>query len=106
MTTVSPDVHIPNEWHDVQNDNQYWCMRGDTSCHNREKRKMKWELNVTGGDTFGCSVKEDGKFYIYKNGKELGVAWEGLPTDQPIWAFVSVMSYGTFRTDYIAVDGE
>ena len=106
MTTVSPDVYIPNDWFEVQNDNQYWCMRGNTSYHNGEKRKMKWELFVTGGDTFGCSIKENGKFSIYKNGKELGVAWEGLPTDQPIWAFVSVMNYGTLITDYIAVDGE
>ena len=105
MTTVSPDVYIPNTWHEVKNDKQYWCMRGNTSYYNREKRKMKWQLSVTGGDTFGCSVKEDGKLCVYKNGEELGVAWEGLPTDQPIWAFADV-NYGTLGTDYIAVDGE
>ena len=75
---------------EVKNDKQYWFMSGNTSYHNGEERKMKWELNVTGGDTFGCSVKENGKFCVYKNGKELGVAWEGLPTDQPIWAFTDV----------------
>ena len=105
MTTVSPDVYMPNAWFKLQNDNQYWYTIVNTSHHNSEERKMKWELIVTGGDTFGCCVKEDGKFYIYKNGKELGVAWEGLPTDLPIWAFITNVN-GTLRTDYIAVDGE
>ena len=105
MTTVSPDVYIPNTWFEVKNDKQYWFMSGNTSYHNGEEREMKWQLSVTGGDTFGCCVKEDGKFSIYKNGEELGVAWEGLPTDQPIWAITYSYYKLLIRADYVAVDG-
>ena len=83
----------------------YWYLIGDIAFHNRKEKKMSNELMVSSGDCYGCSVNVQGKLSVYKNEEELGVALEGLPTDQPLWAFTDVLD-NKLTVDYLVMEGE
>ena len=61
---------------------------------------------VSSGDCYGCSVDVQGRLVVYKNEEELGVAWEGLPTDQPLWAFTDVLDNRLTVDYHLAMEGK
>ena len=53
-------------------------------------RDLQCALDRSAGNTFGCQVSGTGELHLYYNGRDVGVAWEGLPTDQQLWGFVEI----------------
>ena len=92
VTTKDPDSGPDREWNDIDSD-QYWYVyisssHGCTAWHNRQRKELQWVLDYSAGNTFGCQVSGTGELHLYHNGRDVCVAWEGLPTDQPLWGFV------------------
>ena len=111
VTTESPDSGpLPQEWEDIDNSDQYWRVKiRSSSCtawHKRQERGLKWDLNRSPGNTFGVAVSEKGELHLYHNGRDVGVAWEGLPTDKPLWGFVILQGSWKVETNYIIAKGE
>ena len=97
-------------WSDIYNSDQYWFVEVMTSfCaarHKGQKRVLQWALDDSPGNTFGVAVSEKGEFHLYHNGREVGVAWEGLPTDKPLWGFVLLAGGWKVETNYMIAKGE
>ena len=101
MTTKDPDSGaVPQWWGDINTSDQYWYVFiGSGSCtawHKGKERKLQLvqcALDRSAGNTFGCQVSETGELHLHHNGRDVGVAWEGLPTDQPLWGFVVLPDY-------------
>ena len=76
---------------------QYWAVyisdAACVACHYTEKRKLTCNLCGFIGSTIGCHVSETGELHLHLNGRDVGVAWEGLPTDQPLWGFVEISDW-------------
>ena len=89
VTTNSPDTGpLPQGWVDIHSSDQYWFViigRGDCDAyHQGQLRELQWALDRSAGNTFGCCVSKKGVLHLYHNGRDVGVAFEGLPTDQPL----------------------
>ena len=88
---------------------QYWdvYIRSDccTACHKGQETKLQWVLDDSVGNTFGCHVSGTGELHLHHNGRNVGVAWEGLPTDQPLWGFVVLFGY-MVEANYIIPQSE
>ena len=63
-------------------------------------RNLQCVLNRSAGNTFGCHVSGTEELHLHHNGRDVGVAWEGLPTDQPLWGFV-VLNHYKVEVNYI-----
>ena len=66
---------------------------------------LQRDLDDLSGNTFGLAVSEKGELHLYHNGRDVGVAWEGLPTDKPLWGLV-VLAGWKVETNYIIAKGE
>ena len=62
-------------------------------------------LDRSAGNTFGCHVSETGKLHLHHNGRYVGVARVGLPTDQPLWGFVVLHRYKV-EANYVIAQSE
>ena len=49
---------------------------------------------------------QTGELRLYHNGRDVGGALEGLPTDKPLWGFVDVGSGWKVEADYMIPKGE
>ena len=111
VTTNCPDTGpLPQEWGDIDSSDQYWHVYiGSVSCaayHKGQWRLLQWVLNDSAGNTFGCDVSDTGELHLYHNGRDVGVVWEGLPTDQPMWGFVILHGSWKVEANYIIPNGE
>ena len=112
VTTKSPDSGpLPQELSDIEKSDQYWfaVSRNSGDCivrHKGQKRVLQWDLDDSPGNTFGVAVLEKGELHFYHNGRDFGVAWEGLPTDKPLWGFVRLDSGWKVKTNYMIAKGE
>ena len=110
VTTKRPDSGpLPQKWGDMDKSDQYWYyVIRSSNCaawHKGQSRVLQWDLNGSPGNTFGVAVSEKGELHLYHNGRDVGVAWEGLPTDKPLWGFVDLNSR-KLETNYIIGKGE
>ena len=109
-TTRDPDSGpVPQGWHDIVSSDQYWTVciwnGGCTTQHKGQERKLQWFLDRSIGNTFGWQVSGTRELHLYHNGRDVDVAWEGLPTDQPLWGFVVLPEYRV-KANYIIAQGE
>ena len=110
VTTKSPDSEpLPQSYNAIANSDQYWCVvirtSDCTAWHKGQKRVLQWDLDYSPGNTFGVAVSEKGELHLYHNGRDVGVAWEGLPTDKPLWGFVHLPGWKV-ETNYMIAKGE
>ena len=100
---------VPQGWGDVDSNDQYWYVligRNDcTGWHKGQYRELRCVLDRTAGNTFGCHMSETGELHLLHSGRDVGVACEGLPTDQPLWGFVVVNGYKV-ETNYVIAQSE
>ena len=111
VTAKSPDSGLlPQEWSHFDNSDQYWRVGiGTSDCtawHKGQYRELQWDLDDSPGNTFGVAVLEKGELHLYHNGRDVGVAWEGLPTDKPLWGFVVLPGGWKVKTNYMIAKGE
>ena len=123
VTTNSPDTGpLPQGLSDVHRSDQYWyvdfrsvdcrawivfTLIGDCGArHKGQSRVLQCDLDDSAGNTFGCDVSDTGELHLYHNGRDVGVVWEGLPTDQPMWGFVILHSGWKVEANYIIPKGE
>ena len=111
VTTKSPDSGpLPQGWNDIDNSDQYWCVvitiSSCTAYHKGQVRVLQWDLDDSSGNTFGVAVSEKGELHLYHNGRDVGVAWEGLPADKPLWGFVDLPGGWKVETNYMIAKGE
>ena len=109
VTTNNPDTGpLPQRWGDIDS-GQYWrAVIMFDSCgafHKQQSRELQWVLDRSAGNTFGVCVLETGELHLYHNGRDMGVVWEGLPTEQPLWGFVYIPDWKV-EADYIIPKGE
>ena len=110
VTTKDPNSGpVPVEWDVLDRSDQYWYViirSNDCSARHKEKeRKLRWVLDRSAGNTFGCHVSGTGELHLHHNGRDVGVAWEGLPTDQPLWGFVILYGYKV-EANYVIAQSE
>ena len=110
VTTIDPDSG-PVSWRrdEIGSSDQYWIVVIDSydskAWHNNQKRKLQWVLDRSAGNTFGCHVSGTGELHLHHNGRDVGVAWEGLPTDQPLWEVVILPGYKV-EANYVIAQSE
>ena len=95
VTTKDPDSGlVPRGFGDIRSSDQFWYVfissHGCKAWHKGQYRDLHRVLDYSAGKTFGCQVSGTGEFHIYHNGRDVGVAWAGLPSDQPLWGFVAI----------------
>ena len=109
VTTKDPDSGPVPVWRDIilYSSDQYWYVRSDgcEAWHKGQKRVLPWVLHYSAGNTFGCQVSGTGELHLHHNGRNVGMAWEGLPTDQPLWGFVVLLGYKV-EANYFIPKGE
>ena len=118
VTTNSPDSGpLPQSWDDIDISDQYWYVlmlsshvfikrRDCVAYHKGQERELQWVLDRSAGNTFGCRLLQTGELHLYHNGRDVGVVWEGLPTDQPLWGFVILDGGWKVEANYIIAKGE
>ena len=111
VTTNNPDTGpLTQEWDDYDISDQYWHVliwSGDCEAwHKGQSRLLRWDLDDSAGNTFGFDVSEKGELHLYHNGRDVGMAFEGLPTDQPLWGFVDLSGGWKVEANYIIAKGE
>ena len=109
VTTEDPETtSLPQGWDDIMRD-QYWYITSlKDKCrarHKAQERELQWVLDRSAGNTIGCCVLETGELHLYHNGRDVGVAWKGLPTDQPLWGFVEIRGW-KIKANYIIPKSE
>ena len=110
VTTNNPDTGpLPQRWGDIDRTDKYWYVwirRGDCAARHKEQSiLLQWDLDDSAGNTFGLCVLSTGELHLYHNGRDVGVAWEGLPTNQPLWGFVDLPGWKV-EVNYIIPKGE
>ena len=110
VTAKSPDSGpVPQSLTDIDSSDQYWYVDiWGVDCeayHNGQERLLQWALDHSAGNTFGCCVLQTGELHLYHNGRDVGVVWEGLPTDQPLWGFVILDGGWKVEANYIIAKG-
>ena len=114
FTTINPDSGpLLLKWSDVDSSDQYWyvlLVSGNCEAyHKGQNRVLQWALDRSAGNTFGCRLSQTGELHLYHNGRDVGVVWEGLPTDQPLWGFV-ILPGGSggwkVEANYVIAKGE
>ena len=111
VTAQDPDTGpLPQGWADIDRTGQYWhvaiCNGHCTAWHKGQETVLQWDLHDSAGNTFGFCVLETGEFQLLHNGTSVGVAWEGLPTDQPLWGFVRLRGGWKVEANYVIPKGE
>ena len=111
VTTKDPDSGpVPWGWGDLDSSDQYWYLyisKDDcTACHKGQYRYLQWVLDYSAGNTFGCHVSGTGELHLYHNGRDVGVAFKGLPTDQPFWGVVEIGGDIKVKAKYVILKGE
>ena len=110
MTTKDPDRGPVQGWDDIRTSDQYWHVTissyGCTTCHNGLYRGLNWVLDYSEGNTFGCQVSGTGELHLDHNGRDVGVALKGLPTDQPLWGVVKIRGGWKVEANYVIPKGE
>ena len=111
MTTNTPDTGpLPQGWSYIDSSDQYWYVliwSGNCAAwHRGQQRVLKSALDRSGGNTFGLCVLPTGELQLYHNGRDVGVAWEGLPTDRPLWGVVGLLGGWRVKANYIRAVGE
>ena len=110
VTTKDPDSGpVSGRWDDIDRSDQYWYVfigDGCTAWHEGQYRRLHWAPDYSEGNTFGCQVSGTGELHLYHNGRDVGVAWEGLPTDQPLWGFVEIGGHLKVEANYVISNGE
>ena len=110
MTTRDPDSGpVQHLWNEIDSSDQYWLVNvRSESCiakHRGQRRLLPWARSYSAGNTFGCHVSGTGKLHFCHNGRDVGVAWEGLPTDQPLWGFMEISGW-MVEAKYLVPKGE
>ena len=110
VTTKDPDSGpVPQVGDDINRSDQYWGVHirsdGCTAWHGQTRVILRWVLDYSAGNTFGCQVSGTGELHLYHNGRDVGVAWNGLPTDQPLWGFVEIGGLKV-EANYVIPKGE
>ena len=110
VTTKDPvSGPLPQKWGDIDSSDQYGYVDiGSRSCdawHKGQKRVLQWALDHSAGNTFGCCVLQTGELHLYHNGRDVGVVWERLPIDQPLWGFVILHGWRV-EANYVIAKGE
>ena len=110
VTTKDPDSGpVPLGWGDITSSDQYWYViiwsDGCTAWHEGQRRVLRWVLDDSAGNTFGCHVSGTGELHLHHNGRDVGVAWEGLPTDQPLWGFIEIGGGFEVEANYVIPKG-
>jgi len=110
VTTKDPDSGpVPRWWRDIDSSDQYWYVYirsdGCTAWHKGQRRELQWVLDCSAGNTFGCQVSGTGELHLHHNWRDVGVAREGLPTDQPLWGFVVLAGYKV-EANYVIAQSE
>ena len=72
----------------------------------KEKKGICRGLDVSADNTFGCHVSETGELHLHHNGRDVGLAWEGLPTDRPLWGIVISDGGWKVEANYVIPEGE
>ena len=111
VTTNNPDTGpLPQKWEDIDSTDKYWYVmirRSDCKAFlNEQSRELQWAVDRSPGNTFGLCVLSTGELHLYHNGRDVGVVWEGLPTDRPLWGFVDLLDGWTVEANYIIPKGE
>ena len=109
VTTNNPDTGpLPQGRSDI--DSKYWyvqIMTGYcTARHKGQSRDLQCAPDCSAGNTFGLCVLSTGELHLYHNGRVVGVVWEGLPRDQPLWGFVRLRRGWKVEANYIIPKGE
>ena len=81
-----------------------WQSGACTAWH--KGRELQWVLDRSAGNTFGCHVSGTGELHLHHNGRDVGVALEGLPTDQPLWGFVILDGGWKVEASYVIAQSE
>ena len=110
MTIRSPDCKpLPFSWNDISSSDKYWYVlirNSDCLVYHKWQEREDWDLDRSAGNTVSCAVSENGEFHLYHNGRDVGVVWEGLPTDQPLWGFVLLRGHWAVKASCIIPKGE
>ena len=109
VTTEDPETtSLPQGWDDIMRD-QYWYITSlKNKCrarHKAQERELQWVLDRSAGNTIGCCILETGELHLYHNGRDVGVAWKGLPMDQQLWGFVEMRGW-KIKANYIIPKSE
>ena len=110
VTTNNPDTGpLPQRWNDVRRSDQYWFVLIQIghcdAYHQGQERVLQWDLDHSAGNTFGCRVLQTGELHLYHNGRDVGVVWKGLSTDQPLWGVVILFGWRV-EANYVIAKGE
>ena len=109
VTTKDPDSGpVPWGLGGIDRSDQYWTVYMINGCRARYKgqmRDLQWVLDRSAGNTFGCHVSGTGELHLHHNGRDVGVAWEGIPTDQPLWGVVVLHGYKV-EANYVIAQSE
>ena len=110
VTTNNPDTGpLPQRWSDIDSSDKYWYVlirRGYCEAlYKGQERVLQWKLVDSAGNTLGYCVSDKGEIHLYHNGRDVGVVWEGLPTDQPLWGVVYISNWKV-EANYIIPKGE
>ena len=109
VTTKDPDSGPVPRWGDICTSDQYWYVfirsDGCRAWHKRQHRDLHWVLDYSAGNTFGCLVSGTGELHLHHNGRDVGVAFKGLPKDQPLWGFVDIGGLKV-QADHVISQGE
>ena len=115
VTTNNPDSGpLSENWDGFDSSDQYWYVEIGSvdciACHKGQLSRsgivLRWHLDRSAGNTFGCDVSDTGELHLYHNGWDMGVVWVGLPTDQPLWGFVNLLGGWKVEANYIIPNGE
>ena len=105
VTTIDPDSGPMPRWRGIDQSDQYWFVyiRNDgCRAQHTGRTDLPWLLNRSAGNIFGCHVSGTGELHLHHNGRDVGVALKGLPTDQPLWGFVNLHGYKVEANNVIA----
>ena len=110
VRTKDPDRGpLPWWWGGIDSSDQYWTVYigsdGCTAWHKGQQRRLQLVLDRSAGNTFGCHVSGTGELHLHHNGRDVGMAWKGLPTDQPLWGFVVLPDYKV-EANYVIAQSE
>ena len=113
VTTNAPNIGLLQGWRKlwgfIDNTDKCWYITIGSddceACHKGQERLLQWVLDHSPGNTFGLCVLSTGELHLYHNGRDVGVVWEGLPTDQPLWGFVYIPGWKV-EANYIIPKGE
>ena len=110
VTTKDPDTGPVSGWDDVTSSDQYCGVHissdGCTAWHGQRRVRLHLVLDFSAGNTFGYHVSGTGELHLYHNGRDVGVAWKGLPTDQPLWGFMEIGGGLEVEANYVIPKGE